>query len=248
IAIQLTEIFGGDIDFHRDIRKGDRFSLTYETNSYQGKPVLSGRILAAEFVNDNKLFTAYWYETEKGRGAYYTAEGKSVQKAFLRSPLAFSRITSGFSSARQHPVLHVMRAHKGIDYGAPTGTPIRAVSAATVEFAGRKGGYGNLVVLKHQGAYSTAYGHMSKFAPSIKNGAQVSQGDTIGFVGQTGMATGPHLHYEFRVNDKQVNPLSIKLPDVNTLGASQLARFKSATKNWVEQLAWAKELQVALAD
>ena len=247
IAIQLAEIFGGDIDFHRDIRKGDQFSLTYETFSYQGKPVQSGRILAAEFINDGNLFTAYWYETEKGRGAYYTAEGKSVQKAFLRSPLAFSRITSGFSTGRQHPVLNVMRAHKGIDYGAPTGTPVRAVSDATIEFSGRKGGYGNLIVLKHQGAYSTAYGHLSKFAPGIKKGGHVTQGDTIGFVGQTGLATGPHLHYEFRVNSQQVNPLSIKLPDVNKLEAAQLARFKNAISTCVSQLSLAKELSLASA-
>jgi len=248
IAIQLADIFGSDIDFHRDIRKGDRFRLTYEVLLHHGKPIRSGRVLAAEFVNDNTLYSAYWYETKDGKGGYFTADGKSVHKAFLRSPLAFSRITSGFSAARQHPVLNVMRAHKGIDYGAPKGTPVRAVSDATVDFVGRKGGYGNMIILKHQGAYSTAYGHLNGFVSGIRKGARVSQGETIGFVGQTGLATGPHLHYEFRVNSQQVNPLSIKLPEVATLGTSELARFKTETKGLMSQLALAKEISLALGE
>ena len=249
VAIQLAEIFGGDIDFHRDIRKGDRFRLTYEVLSNHGRPIQSGRILAAEFINDNALFSAYWYEAKNGKSGYFTAEGKSVRKAFLRSPLAFSRITSGFSNARKHPVLkNVTRAHKGVDYGAPRGTPVRAVSDATIEFIGRKGGYGNLVVLKHQGAISTAYGHLNGFASGLQKGSHVNQGETIGFVGQTGVATGPHLHYEFRVNALQVNPLSIKLPDVATLSPSELPRFKDATKSLVAQLALVKELTLANAE
>ena len=248
IAIQMADIFGGDIDFHRDLRKGDRFRVTYEASAYQGKVLEGGRILAAEFVNDNKLFAAYWYESADGKGGYFTAEGKNVHKTFLRSPLAFSRITSGYSSARLHPVLHTTRAHKGIDYGAPTGTPIRAVADATVDFAGRRGGYGNLIVLKHQGAYSTAYGHMSRFAPGIKRGSRVQQGDTIGFVGQTGVATGPHVHYEFRVNSQQVNPLAIKLPETTTLASSELPRFKAQTKAYAAQLKMLEDIRLANAD
>ena len=248
VAIQMADIFGSDIDFHRDLRKGDRFRVTYEANAYQGKALDGGRILAAEFVNDNKLFTAYWYETSEGKGGYFTAAGKNVHKTFLRSPLAFSRITSGYSSARLHPVLNKTRAHKGIDYAAPTGTPIRAVADATVDFAGRRGGYGNLIVLKHQGTYSTAYGHMSKFAPGVKRGTRVNQGDTIGFVGQTGVATGPHVHYEFRVNAQQVNPLTINLPDTTTLSTAELHDFAEKTKTYAAQLKMLEEIYLAKAN
>lgn len=248
IAIQLADIFGSDIDFHRDLRKGDHFRVSYEVLSHEGRTIQSGRILAAEFVNDNTLYSAYWHEAENGKGGYFTADGKNVHKAFLRSPLAFSRITSGFSNARKHPVLNVMRSHKGIDYGAPSGTPIRAVSDATIEFIGRKGGYGNLIVLKHQGAYSTAYGHMSGFAPGMKKGAHVNQGETIGFVGQTGLATGPHLHYEFRVNSQQVNPLSVKLPVIASLNPSELTRFKATAKTLAAQLELATDFGLAMAN
>ena len=244
IAVQLAEIFSGDIDFYRDLRKGDRFTIVYESLTHQGQPVRSGRILAAEFVN-NKTYQAYWFETEEGKGGYYSADGKSLRKAFLRSPLEFSRVTSGFSNARLHPVLNITRAHKGIDYGAPTGTRVRAVADASVEFAGRQGGYGNLIVLKHQGAYSTAYGHLNGFAPGIRKGARVSQGDTIGFVGQTGIATGPHLHYEFRINSQQVNPMALTLPDATPLNASTLQRFKLATESLRPQLDLAKQIKTA---
>ena len=227
IATQLAEIFSADIDFYRDLRKGDRFSVVYESATYNGQHIRSGRILAAEFVNNNKTYKAFLFQTEPGRDAYYTADGQSLRKAFLRSPLEFSRVTSGFSNARLHPILQTMRAHKGIDYGAPSGTPIRAVGDAIVEFAGTQNGYGNLVILKHRAAYSTAYGHMKGFAPGIRKGARVSQGDTIGFVGQTGMATGPHLHYEFRINGQQVNPATIALPVAIPLETAQLAQFKS---------------------
>jgi len=228
IATQLAESVGGDIDFHRDLRKGDRFSIVYEMQYLQGQPVRSGRILAAEFTNDKKTFQAFWHATEDGRGGYYSADGKSLRKAFLRSPLEFSRVTSGFTSNRFHPVLQTWRAHKGVDYGAPVGTRVRAVADGMVEFAGRQGGYGNLVVIRHQGTYSTAYGHLNGFAPGIKKGTRIAQGETVGFVGQTGLASGPHLHYEFRIRDQQVNPLSVTLPTSVPLEASQLPRFKTA--------------------
>jgi murein DD-endopeptidase MepM/ murein hydrolase activator NlpD len=228
IATQLAEIFSSDIDFYRHLRKGDKFSIVFETLTYNGQYFRSGRILAAEFINNNKTYQAYWFQTEDGKGGYYGSDGKSLRKTFLRSPLEFSRITTGFSSARLHPILQIIRAHKGIDYGAPIGTRVRAVADGTVEFAGNRGGYGNLIVLKHQGSYSTAYGHLNGFAPEIRKGARVNQNDTIGFVGQTGLATGPHLHYEFRINGQQTDPMAVVLPDAAPLDDTQLSRFKAA--------------------
>ena len=248
IATQLAEIFGGEIDFHRDLRKGDRFSVVYEMLNHRGQSIRSGRILSAEFTNNQKIYSAYWFQTEEGKGGYYTTDGKSLRKAFLRSPLEFSRVTSGFTNARFHPVLQTWRAHKGVDYGAPTGTRVRSVADGIVETAGRQGGYGNLIVLKHQGTYSTAYGHLSGFAAGIKKGARVNQGDTIGYVGQTGLASGPHLHYEFRVNSQQVNPLAITLPTAIPLDPSQLARYKTAIALLRAQLELAKQIQLAAVE
>lgn len=245
IATQLAEIFSGDIDFYRDLRKGDRFTIVYESLIHKGQHIRSGRILAAEFINNNKTYQAYWFQSAEGKGGYYGSDGKNLRKAFLRSPLEFSRVTSGFSNARLHPVLQISRAHKGIDYGAPTGTRVRAVADASVEFAGRQGGYGNLVILKHQGAYSTAYGHLNAFGPGIRKGARISQGDTIGFVGQTGVATGPHLHYEFRINSQQVNPVTASLPDAIPLSASHLQRFKTETETLRPHLDLAKQFKTA---
>jgi murein DD-endopeptidase MepM/ murein hydrolase activator NlpD len=245
IAMQLAEIFGGDIDFHRDLRKGDRFSLVYEVLNHRGQAIRSGRVLSAEFSNNQKIFNAHWFQTEEGKGGYYTADGKSVRKAFLRSPLEFSRVTSGFTNSRFHPVLQTWRAHKGVDYGAPTGTRVRAVADGIVDVAGRQGGYGNVVILKHQGTYSTAYGHLNGFGAGIRKGARVSQGDTIGYVGQTGLASGPHLHYEFRVNSQQVNPLAVTLPTAIPLETSQVARYKAAIAPLRAQLELAKQTQLA---
>lgn len=248
IATQLAEIFSTEIDFHRDLRKGDRFSLVYQVLTHQGQAIRSGRILSAEFHNGAKTYQAYWFQNEDGRGAYYSADGKSLRKAFLRSPLEFSRVTSGFSTARFHPVLQTWRAHKGVDYGAPIGTKVRAVAEATVEFAGTQSGYGNLVILKHQGTYSTAYGHLNGFGPGIRKGSRVSQGDTIGYVGQTGLASGPHLHYEFRVSNQQVNPLALNLPTAMPLEAQQLPRFKNTMADLRAQLRLVTPLEVASAN
>ncbi|MEI7431934.1 MAG: peptidoglycan DD-metalloendopeptidase family protein [Betaproteobacteria bacterium] len=245
IATQLAEIFSGDIDFYRDLRKGDRFSLVYETLTHRGQPLRSGRILTAEFTNNQKTYSAYWFQTEDGKGGYYSVDGKNLRKAFLRSPLEFSRVTSGFSISRFHPVLQISRAHKGVDYGAPIGTKVRSVADGNVEFAGVQGGYGKLIVLKHQGSFSTAYGHLSGFAPAIKKGARVSQGDTIAYVGQTGLVSGPHLHYEFRVNSQQVNPLAVTLPTAIPLEASQISRFKEATEPLRANLVLAKQIKTA---
>lgn len=241
IATQMAEIFGGDIDFHRDLRKGDHFNVVYEMLYQHGRPVRGGRILAAEFSNDGKTFQAYWYADGSGKGGYYSADGKSLRKAFLRSPLEFSRVTSGFSSSRFHPVLQTWRAHKGIDYGAPVGTRVRAVADGIIEFAGRQGGYGNLLVIRHQGAYSTAYGHLKGFAAGIRKGIRVNQGDTVAYVGQTGLASGPHLHYEFRVRNQQVNPLAVTLPTAVPLTASALPLFKASIEPLRAQIRLAKE-------
>jgi len=248
IATQLAEIFSGDIDFYRDLRKGDRFSLVYETLTHRGQPLRSGRILTAEFTNNQKTYSAYWFQTEDGKGGYYSADGKNLRKAFLRSPLEFSRVTSGFSLSRFHPVLQISRAHKGVDYGAPVGTKVRSVADGSVEFAGVQGGYGKLLVVKHQGSFSTAYGHLSGFAPAIKKGARVSQGETIAYVGQTGLVSGPHLHYEFRVNSRQVNPLAVSLPTAIPLEASQISRFKAATEPLRANLVLAKQINAASID
>ncbi len=248
VATGLADIFGGDIDFHRDIRKGDRFSVIYETVNHLGRMVRTGRILAAEFVNDGKIYRAVWFEGEDGKGGYYTPEGKNIRKAFLRSPLEFSRITSGFSSARFHPVLHETRAHRGIDYGAPVGTRVKATGDGVVEFVGRQGGYGNVVILRHQTHYMTAYGHLSGFAAGIRKGARVAQGDVIAYVGATGLATGPHLHYEFRVDGVHRNPLTIALPTAPPLAANQLVQFRERTQAVLSRLDIIGSSNLALLD
>lgn len=238
IAIQMAEIFSGDIDFHRDLRRGDRFSLVYEMQYYRGQPARSGRILSAEFINDGKTHQAFYFEQD-GKGSYYSADGKSRKKAFLRSPLEFSRVTSGFSM-RFHPILKTWRAHKGVDYGAPTGTRVRSTGDGTVDFIGKQGGYGNLVILSHAGNYQTYYAHLNGFAKGLRKGSRVSQGELIGYVGQTGWATGPHLHYEFRIKGNAVNPLSIAVPTALPLSNSQQPRFRAHAE---EQLALLHLLQ-----
>lgn len=248
VATQLADIFGGDIDFHRDIRKGDRFSVVYESINHLGKMVRTGRILAAEFVNDGHVYRAVWYADEHGQGGYYTAEGKNIRKAFLRSPLEFSRITSGFSGARFHPVLKEMRAHRGVDYGAPTGTRVKATGDAVVEFAGHRGGYGKVVMLRHQGAYSTVYGHLSGFASGLRPGMRVAQGDVIGYVGATGLASGPHLHYEFRINGVHQNPLAVTLPTAPPLAQHQLPRFREQSQEPLARLDQIGGMSLALLD
>lgn len=248
IATQLAEIFSGEIDFHRDLRKGDRFSLVYEMLHLHGQPYRSGKILAAEFVNDGKAHHAYWHASSATpeKGGYYNSEGKNLRKAFLRSPLEFSRVTSGFTSNRFHPVLKTWRAHRGVDYGAPIGTRVRSVADGIVSFAGTQGGYGNLVIVNHQGAYSTAYGHLNGFASGLKKGARVSQGDIIGYVGKTGLASGPHLHYEFRVRNAPINPLSITIPSAPALTQAEISRFQGTVAALREQLQIARNQNESL--
>ena len=237
IAVQIADIFSTDIDFHRDLRRGDRFTVVYEMLYDQGEPIRAGRLLAAEFVNQGRAYQALYFEYAADQGGYYTPDGRNIRKAFLRSPLEFSRITSGFSGGRFHPILQQWRAHKGIDYGAPTGTRVKATGDGVVEFAGRhQGGYGNLVVLRHQSKYTTWYGHLSGFAKNVRKGARIAQGDVIGYVGATGLATGPHLHYEFRINDVHQNPLRVVLPSAPPISADRKAAFDAAAAPLAQQL------------
>lgn len=211
IALQLAEIFSGDIDFHRALRKGDRFSVVYETLEGDGEPLRTGRVLSAEFVNNAKVFQAMWFQdpmagSAMAKGGYYSLDGDSRRRAYLASPMEFSRVTSGFKM-RMHPILRTLRAHNGVDYGAPTGTAVRSVGDGTVEFAGVQNGYGNVVILKHRNNHSTLYAHLSRI--NVRKGESVSQGQNIGAVGATGWATGPHLHFEFRVNGAYQDPMTI---------------------------------------
>ena len=247
-ASQLADIFGGDIDFHRDLRKGDKFSVSYEVTYSNGEPVRNGRIQAAEFVNQGKAYRVVFFQSDSTHGDYYTPDGKSVRKAFLRSPVEFSRISSGFTSARFHPILQKWRAHKGVDYAAPMGTKVKVTADGTVEFAGKQGGYGNVIMVNHQGRYSTVYGHLSRFASGLHRGQHVSQGEIIGYVGMTGWATGPHLHYEFRIDGQQTDPLRVALPNATPISTSQKAAFEEATRKLTDRLGVMSNASVAQLD
>lgn len=248
VASQLVDIFGGEVDFHSDLRKGDHFSVAYESISHQGKLLRSGRVLAAEFINDGQSYKAVWFQDTNGHGGYYTPDGKSLRKSFLRSPLEFSRVTSGFSMARFHPVLQKWRAHKGVDYGAPIGTPIKATGDAVVDFVGTQNGYGNVVILKHSGPYTTLYGHLSKFAQGIRKGSRIAQGDVIGYVGQSGLASGPHLHYEFRIGGVFKNPLAITLPGSPPLSGVQMVKFRNESAVWLSRIDGLRNINLASAE
>jgi len=232
----LTDIFGWDIDFVLDVRKGDQFSLVYEDIYKDGEKVKSGKILAAEFVNQGKRHRAVYYTNRDGHAGYYSDSGSAMRKAFLRAPVNFTRISSKFNLRRRHPVLNKIRAHKGVDYAAPHGTPIRATANGKIVHAGTKGGYGRTVVIQHGDRYSTLFAHMSRYARGIKNGVKVKQGQTIGYVGKTGLATGPHLHYEFRVNGVHKNPLRIALPQALPIDEKYISDFRSKSAPLLAQL------------
>jgi murein DD-endopeptidase MepM/ murein hydrolase activator NlpD len=235
VAIQLADIFAGDVDFHRELRRGDRFAVVYEQYTLGGRAVHAGRVLAAEFVNQERVLRAVRYETAQGRAGYYAPDGSNLRKAFLRSPIEYTRISSGFGM-RRHPFLRSWRAHTGVDYAAPTGTRVRAAADGVVEYAGPKGGYGNAVILRHRGEVSTLYGHLSRFAAGLHRGERVSQGDIIGYVGSTGWATGPHLHYEFRVAGHARNPYAIAMPAGEPVPASERDAFRARAAPLVAQL------------
>ncbi|HME90456.1 MAG TPA: M23 family metallopeptidase, partial [Myxococcaceae bacterium] len=247
VAIQLADIFGGEVDFHRDLRRGDRFAVVYETLYFDGRAVRSARVLAAEFSNRKQSFRAVWFQDASGRGGYYTPDGENLRKVFLRSPLEFSRVTSGFG-LRRHPILQQWRAHQGVDYGAPTGTKVKATGDGVVAFAGRKSGYGNLVVLRHHGGYSTYYAHLRDFARGLKPGKRVLQGEVIGYVGQTGWATGPHLHYEFRVHEQNRNPLTMVFQSAQPLLEIELPAFERAADPLLARLDLLRNSELAMLE
>ena len=212
LIMDLAYIFGWDIDFALEIRAGDSFSVVYEEQYLEGEKIRNGAILAAEFINRGKVHRAIRYEDDEGYASYFSPDGNSMRKAFLRAPVDFRRISSRFSKERFHPVLGKKRPHRGVDYAASTGTPVKAAGDGKVIFVGRKGGYGKAIILKHANRYTTLYAHLNGFKRGIKTGGRVKQGQTIGYVGKTGVATGPHLHYEFRVDGTHHNPLTVKLP------------------------------------
>lgn len=230
LTMDLANVFGYDIDFAMDIREGDEFEVIYEEKVVNGKRVGTGNILSARFTNRGKTYTAVRYTNKQGTTSYYNANGESMRKAFIRTPVDFARISSRFSTGRKHPILNKIRAHKGVDYAAPRGTPIKAAGDGRVTLAGRNGGYGNTVIIQHGQRYRTLYAHMQGFAKGIRNGANVKQGQIIGYIGTTGLSTGPHLHYEFQVNGVHVDPLSQKLPMADPIAASEKQRFMQLSK------------------
>jgi murein DD-endopeptidase MepM/ murein hydrolase activator NlpD len=250
VATQLAEIFSGDIDFHRALRKGDRFSVVYEALEADGEPMRSGRVLSAEFVNNGKTYQAMWFvnptaDGSNSKGSYYTLDGQSLRRAYLASPVAFTRITSGFKM-RFHPILKQWRAHLGVDYAAPMGTPVRTVGDGVVDFAGVQNGYGNVVKIKHRGNQSTVYAHLSHI--NVRKGQSVSQGDSIGNVGATGWATGPHLHFEFRINDVYQDPSVVAHQNESVpLSTAARAVFERQAATMRIQLSTANAVQQASA-
>ncbi len=236
LTMELANIFGWDIDFALDIQKGDSFKVMYEEQFLNGKRIGTGKIMAAEFTNAGKAFKAVRYTDKQGASNYYTPDGRGMHKAFLRTPIEFAKISSHFSLGRKHPVLHIIRAHKGTDYAAVRGTPIRSTGNGKVAFAGRKNGFGNTVVIQHGQGIETLYGHMNGFAKGIRSGSRVSQGDVIGYVGSTGLASGPHLHYEFHVNGQVRNPVTVPLPKSIGIEKTELARFNETTRPLIAKL------------
>ncbi len=244
MVLKLANAFGYDIDFAQDLREGDSFSVIYDDVYRDGERLRDGDIIAATFVNGGKRYTAIRYTSASGETTFYTEDGRPLRKSFLRTPVEFTRISSTFSTGRMHPVLGYMRAHKGVDYAAPSGTPIRAAGDGKIVFRGWKSGYGNFVMIQHNSSISTAYGHMSRFA-SLRVGDRVKQGQTIGYVGMTGLATGPHLHYEFRVDGGHRNPLTVTLPPPEPLPASELAQFRRSAAPQLARLKMVDGMQLA---
>lgn len=248
VANQLSDVFGGDIDFHHDLRKGDKFSVVYEATYSNGELVKNGRILAAEFVNQGHPYRAVYFQSDATHGDYYAPDGKNLHKAFLRSPLAFSRVSSGFSSARMHPVLNKIRAHKGVDFMAPTGTPVKATSDGVVSLAGWQNGFGNVIEIDHSGPYASKYGHLSRFASGLHKGQHVSQNEIIGYVGMTGLASAPHLHYEFKINGAQRDPMRVALPDARPISREQMPAFTASSRELQVRLGLLREVHIAKLD
>jgi murein DD-endopeptidase MepM/ murein hydrolase activator NlpD len=246
IAVQVADIFSADIDFHRGLRKGDRFSVVYEALEADGEPLRTGRVLSVEFVNNGKTLHAVWFQEPGNKGGYYTFDGKSLTSSYLASPMEFSRVTSGFAM-RFHPVLQRWRAHLGVDYGAPSGTPVRTVGDGIVEFAGVQNGFGNVVIVKHNNSDQTLYAHLSRI--DVRLGQAVSQGQRVGAVGATGWATGPHLHFEFRVNGAHQDPVQVARRHQNVqLTAASRPSFERLARSMRAQLSAAALATVASAE
>ena len=235
--MQMAGIFGWDIDFALDIREGDRFTVLYEGQYIDGEKIGDGRIIAAEFINQGETHRAIYYTNEGEISDYYAPDGRAMRKAFLRTPVKFTRISSRFSKNRWHPILKKWRPHKGIDYAAAHGTPVLATSNGKVSFKGNKGGYGKVIFIQHGQKYTTVYGHLSRYAKGIRKGKSVKQGQTIGYVGSTGLATGPHLHYELRVDGIHRNPLTIKLPQAHTIARKYMPELQNLSTSLFNQLA-----------
>ncbi|NNJ95942.1 MAG: peptidoglycan DD-metalloendopeptidase family protein [Gammaproteobacteria bacterium] len=249
LIMELAGIFGWDIDFALDIRKDDSFKLLYEEMYRNGEKIKNGDILAAEFVNDGEVFRAVRYTNpETKRTEYYTPEGKSMRKEFLRTPVNFTRISSRFTTKRYHPILQRFRSHKGVDYAAKRGTPIRAAGDGKVIFKGKKGGYGRTLIVQHGSKYTTLYAHLNSYNKKMRVGKRVKQGQTVAYVGSSGLATGPHLHYEFRVNGVHRNPQTVKLPSSRPVPKKHLAAFEQTISPVLAQLdLLSRDTQVALA-
>jgi murein DD-endopeptidase MepM/ murein hydrolase activator NlpD len=235
ITLQIADILGAKIDFLHGLRQGDRFRVVYETRAHEGRYAGAGRVLAVEFVNNGKSYNAVWFDPDSASGSYYDFNGVSLRGAFLRNAIKFTRISSTFGM-RLHPLHKTWTGHKGVDYAAPTGTPIHATADGVVDYAGWQNGYGNVVILKHEGKYSTVYAHQSHIADGLRKGDAVTQGQVIGYVGATGWATGPHLHYEFRVDNQPVDPLSVDLPVAHALGPGERAAFMTALAPYRAQI------------
>ena len=234
VIMDLAYIFGWDIDFVFDIRAGDRFKLLYETPFVDGQQIENGSILFAEFYNQNNQYTAIRYEGKNKKWEYFDEFGGSLEKAFLRAPLDFAYVSSHFNPNRRHPILNTIRAHNGVDYAAKRGTPIRSTGEGVIQSVGWKSGYGRTIVIRHGGEITTLYAHLEKYHPSISKGLKISQGQTIGYVGDSGLATAPHLHYEFRIGEKRTDPLKVALPSASPLAQSKMNQFQASRNNYIE--------------
>lgn len=229
--IEVADVFSFDIDFMTEIQKGDKFTIIYEKRTRDGQEAPDGKVLAAKFFNKNENYYAYYYHNE-GNGGHYDSEGRVLVRQFLRAPLSYSRITSGYTGARLHPITRKVSAHYQIDYAAPTGTPVVATARGTVASAGYEGGWGNIVKIKHDNGYSSQYGHLSAFAKGIRSGVRVAQGQLVGYVGSTGWSTGPHLDYGIRLNGAPVNPLALNLPKGDPLTEEKMPEFEELKNNY----------------
>jgi murein DD-endopeptidase MepM/ murein hydrolase activator NlpD len=236
VILEMADVFGYEIDFALEVQEGDSFRVLHEEILVDGVKVRDGAVLSAEYMNRGKAYRAVRYVDSEGHASWYAPDGTSMRKAFLRTPVDFARISSRFNLKRRHPVLHSIRAHKGVDYAAARGTPVRATGEGRIEYAGNKGGYGRVVIIQHGNRYSTLYAHLNGYARNIRSGARVTQGQIIGYVGSSGMSTGPHLHYEFRVGGAHVDPLSARVPRAKSISAAEMPAFLAEANRLVALL------------